>query len=226
MTPPMILIAASGLAREVMEAVAASGSHEVVGLLDDNAAYHGCEVRGVPVIGGLHLAVNHPAKSFVVCAGAGKVRAELISRLREMGVPRESFCKVIHPGSIIGSSCSVGLGSIVLANVTMTADVSVGAHVVVMPNVVLTHDDVVSDFATICAGVAMGGGVTIGRAAYLGMNSAVRENLIVGAGAVLGMGSVLLQNLPDEQTWGGVPAIPIGASRRASTAAMVVGGVA
>jgi serine acetyltransferase len=34
----------------------------------------------------------------------------------------------------------------------------------------------------------------------------VRENLTIGAGAVIGMGSVVLADVPDGQTWAGVPA--------------------
>jgi acetyltransferase-like isoleucine patch superfamily enzyme len=75
-----------------------------------------------------------------------------------------------------------------------------------MPGVTLTHDDVVEDFATFAAGVSLGGGVRIGRGAYLGMNASVREGVTVGAGATIGMGAAVLADVPDDETWVGVPA--------------------
>jgi acetyltransferase-like isoleucine patch superfamily enzyme len=72
--------------------------------------------------------------------------------------------------------------------------------------VTFTHDDDVADFATFAAGVSLGGGVRIGRAAYLGMNSSVRERTSVGAYATIGMGAAVLSNVPDGETWVGVPA--------------------
>jgi acetyltransferase-like isoleucine patch superfamily enzyme len=78
-----------------------------------------------------------------------------------------------------------------------------------MPHVTLTHDDEVRDAATLAAGATLGGGVRVGPRAYLGMRSAVRERVRVGAGATLGMGAVLLTDLPDDETWAGVPARPL-----------------
>jgi acetyltransferase-like isoleucine patch superfamily enzyme len=75
-----------------------------------------------------------------------------------------------------------------------------------MPNVTMTHDCVVADFATLAAGVSLGGGVRVGRAAYLGMNAAVHPGVRIGAGAVVGMGAVVLTDVPDGETWAGVPA--------------------
>ena len=86
----------------------------------------------------------------------------------------------------------------------------VGAHVVAMPNVVITHDCRVDDFATFAAGVALGGGVRVGRAAYLGMNSSVLPGRSIGAGATVGMGAVVLHDVPDHETWAGVPAHRLG----------------
>jgi acetyltransferase-like isoleucine patch superfamily enzyme len=116
---------------------------------------------------------------------------------------------VIHPSVWVPRSCTVGEGTVLLANVVMTTDVTVGRHVVVMPNAVFTHDDHLDDFATVCAGVTLGGNVQIGRAGYLGMNSSVRERCGIGENAVLGMGSVLLQDLPAGESWVGSPARPI-----------------
>jgi acetyltransferase-like isoleucine patch superfamily enzyme len=78
-----------------------------------------------------------------------------------------------------------------------------------LPNATLTHDVALRDFATVCAGVSIGGAVQVGRVAYLGMNSSVRQGRCVGDRSILGMGSVLLEDLPDGQTWVGVPAHPM-----------------
>ena len=46
----------------------------------------------------------------------------------------------------------------------------------------------------------------IGRAAHLGMNSSVRERSSIGSYATVGMGAAVLSNVPDGETWVGVPA--------------------
>ena len=206
----MILIAASGLAREVMVAVRAAGGYDIIGLLDDDVARHGTAVGGAPVLGAIEVALDHPDASLVVCAGSGVGRERLVRRLADLGIEDERFSTVVHPSAVLHADCELGPGTVLLANVVLTADVRVGRHVVAMPLVVMTHDDVVDEFATLCAGAVLGGGVHVGPAAYLGMNCSVRQNLRVGRGAKLGMGSALLRDLPAGATWAGVPAGPLG----------------
>jgi FlaA1/EpsC-like NDP-sugar epimerase len=47
----LVLIAASGLAREVLTMVRASGQYDVVGVLDDDKEMAGITVDGAPVLG-------------------------------------------------------------------------------------------------------------------------------------------------------------------------------
>lgn len=202
----LLLVAASGLAREVLAAVRDSGQYDVVGILDDDARKAGTAMDGAHILGTVSHALNYPEAKVVICIGAGRDRARVVSRLAALGFPNHRYATVVDSSVRLPEGCRVGRGTILLGHVTLTAGVRIGDHVVVMPGVTLTHDDVVGDFATFAAGVSLGGGVRVGRAAYLGMNCSVRERTSVGAGATIGMGAVVLADVPDEETWVGVPA--------------------
>ena len=200
----LILVAASGLAREVLPVVRPRFDEILV--VDDDPTSWGRVLRGAIVEGGLEVVDRYHDARLLVCAGPGAVRRSLVARLRELGVGPDRYTVAVHPSVDVPSGCRIGEGSILLAHVALTADVTVGRHVVVMPNATLTHDCVLDDYATVCAGVSLAGGVHVREAAYLGMNASVREGLTVGAESVLGMGGVMLEDLPPRQCWAGVPA--------------------
>lgn len=212
--PPLILIGASGLAREVASALADGGELTVTGILDDDATLHGTTLAGVPVLGDIASAVDHPAARLVVCTGSGDSRAAIVDRLALLGIGADRYATVLATGVQVPPGCQVGLGSILLGHTTLTADVIVGRHVVMMPHVVCTHDNLIGDFATLCAGVVLGGEVIVGPRSYLGMNASVRQRVRIGDGATLGMGSVLLSDVPCGSVWAGNPAKPL--TRKAS----------
>lgn len=202
----VLLVAASGLAREALAVLDARGER-AIGVLDDDPARHGATIGdGVPVLGGLDLVREHPDAALLVCAGRGVARRAIVERLATLDVDAGRFATLVHPDVRIPASCRVGVGSVLLAGVVLTADVRLGDHVVVMPNVTMTHDDVVADYATLTAGVSLAGDVVVGAAAYLGMNAAVREHVRIGAGATVGMGAAVLTDVPAGETWAGVPA--------------------
>ncbi|GAA3796684.1 acetyltransferase [Cellulomonas soli] len=220
MAPPLLLVAASGLAREVLACLRTHAIAPVIGFLDDDPARQGTLVDGVPVLGGLEAVREHPYAEILVCAGSGAAREAIVERLVHLGVGPLRYATLVHPGVEVPHGCEIGAGAIVLAGVVLTTDVTIGEHVVVMPNVTLTHDCVLQDYSTVCAGVALGGSVVVGHGAYVGMNASVRQSVHVGEHATLGMGAVLLTDQPDHETWAGVPARAIGATARtaASTA--------
>ncbi len=209
MSTPLLLVAASGLAREVLSVCEALG-RPVVGVLDDDPAKEGALLGSSPVLGPLERVRHHPDAAVLLCAGKGAVRRDLAARLAALGVRDDRYATLIDPSVRVPGSCSVGAGSILLGGVVLTADVLLGRHVVCMPHVTLTHDDVLSDYVTLTSGVSLGGGVRVGEAAYLGMNASVREGRVVGAGCVLGMGAALVTDQPPGTVYAGVPARPIG----------------
>lgn len=202
----LILVSATGLAREVLAMVRGSGQYDVVGFLDDDRQLADTTVDGAPVLGRVEDAVSFRHAFLLVCLASGRARESAVDRLRSVGVQESRYATAIDPTVQYPDGCRIGRGSILLRNVTLTAGVTLGAHVVAMPSVTFTHDDDAADFATFSAGVSLGGGVRIGRAADLGMNSSVRERTSVGDYATIGMGAAVLSNVPDGETWIGVPA--------------------
>ena len=69
----LILIAASGLAREVLAMVRSSGQYDVVGLLDDDKEMAGVTVDGAPVLGTIDDAPEVHARVCAGVPGLGKV---------------------------------------------------------------------------------------------------------------------------------------------------------
>ncbi|WP_082543174.1 acetyltransferase [Microbacterium sp. Root53] len=197
----VLLIGASGLAREVI----AAGMPDVVGVLDDDPGMLGTLCGGVPVVGPAEDAARRDER-LLVCIGPGRSRRQVVRRLDRAGVAPERYAVFVAPGARVGRSSVVGAGSILLDGAVVTADARLGRHVVLMPGCTVTHDDVLEDFATLAAGVSLGGGVRVGEAAYLGMNASVRPYATVHAGATVGMGAVVLRDVPAGETWAGVPA--------------------
>lgn len=202
----LVIVGAGGFARETAQAVADAGEFTLLGHLDDNAALHGTEVDGVPVLGGCDLVRELPNARVVVCVGNPRdyaARARLVHRL---ALPVERYATVVHPTAAVSATSRIGPGSVLLAHCVLTAAVRVGAHVAVMPHVVLTHDDVVEDFATLTSGVRLGGSARLARGAYVGSGALVREGTTIGAWSLIGMGSAVLGDVPPGEVWVGSPA--------------------
>lgn len=219
----LLLIGSGGFARETAEAVRAANdagaTWNLLGFLDDDPARHGTTVVGLPVLGSIEEVQDYPDVKCVLCTG----RADnYVSRRRiaeRIQLDDERYATVIHPAANVGSTCSVGAGSVLLAHVALTADVVVGRHVAVMPQVVLTHDSRVEDWATLGSGVRVGGGCRIAQGAYVGAAAVLREGLTVGERAMVGMGAVVTHDVPAERLWYGAPAKDMGRAPLPPTAA-------
>ena len=70
----------------------------------------------------------------------------------------------------------------------------------------IAHDNVIYNKVTIAPLVCLGGMVTIGYASNIGMGVKIHPRLVIGIGTMIGMGAVVTKNIPEWETWAGVPA--------------------
>lgn len=202
----LILIGATGLARDVIAVVRGTGEFDLLGILDDDDGLAGSMLDGAHVLGEIAEVGKYPHVQLTVCLESGSLRAEAVARLAALGAGPNRFATVIHPSVVIPHGCSVGEGSILLANVVMTAAVTLGRHVVALPRTTFTYGDVAEDFTTFGAAAVLGESVVVGRAACLGMRSSVRDRCRIGSRAVVGDGAAVVADVPDGEVVGGVPA--------------------
>ncbi|HEV2874837.1 MAG TPA: acetyltransferase [Thermoleophilaceae bacterium] len=206
----LLLAGAGGFARETAEAVRAVNAVRptwlLAGFLDDDPSMHGTSIGGVPVVGPIEAAHDHPDAEIVICTASPDAHLSRGLIADRLGLDDERYATVVHPTATIGESSRVGAGSVLLAHADLTADVVVGRHVAVMPQVVLTHDVRIDDCATIASGVTISGGCHVAEGAYVGTGVCLRERITVGERAMVGMGSVVTRDVPSERLWFGAPA--------------------
>jgi UDP-3-O-[3-hydroxymyristoyl] glucosamine N-acyltransferase len=128
---------------------------------------------------------------------------------------------LIGDGASIRELCRIGDRCIISRYVTINYATSIGNDVKVMDLTHLTGNMTIEDGAFVSTLVATmndnqiragyGGhivGPTIGRDATVGGGSILNPGVSIGAGATVGSGALVTKNVPEQETWTGVPARP------------------
>jgi len=204
----VIILGAGGTGGDVLDwfgELAAQGlAYCPKGFLDDDQRKWGTEVRGLPVLGPLRSALEHPAVSFVDALGSpsnfGR-RPELLS-----AIPEDRFLTLVHPRAHLSRTAKIGPGSLVYPHVAVSSGVRIGSHVTILANTVVNHDAVIGDYSILASAVSLSGGVRIGTCCYIGAGSHLIQRAVIGDGSLVGMGSVVIRDVPPGTVVVGNPA--------------------
>ena len=70
----------------------------------------------------------------------------------------------------------------------------------------VAHNVKIGKNCLIIAGTVIGGSTSIGDDCYLGIGCMIKNKVKIGNNVTIGMGSVLINDVPDGETWVGIPA--------------------
>jgi sugar O-acyltransferase (sialic acid O-acetyltransferase NeuD family) len=180
--------------------------YECIGFLDDNPAKWNQSFYGVPVLGPLMRAQEILECFFVFGIGSVSNFWKRADILAGTGIPDERFETIVHPTASVSRFATLGIGTVIFQNVTITSGAHIGRHVSILPNSIISHDDRIGDFTCIAGGVCVSGNVQVGPGCYLGTNATIKDGVRIGKACLVGMGSVVLQDVPANTVVVGNPA--------------------
>ena len=203
----LVIVGTGGMGREAAAWIADIGRQaDLLGFLDDDAATHGNEVAGLPVLGAMAWLDDRADVEAVVAIGSPTARSSVADQLAAAGVP---LATVVHPSAVLGPRVTLGAGSIVCPGAMLSCDVALGRAAIVNYGAMIGHDCVLGEACFVAPGVHLAGTVTVGPRADVGIGASVIQGVHIGADAIVGAGAVVIRDVPDGATVVGVPAKPI-----------------
>lgn len=204
---PLLIFPYNGNAIEAVDAL--GEAFELIGFIDDTPAKQGVSSNGTPVYSRQAL-VDHPQARVLAVPGSPTSFPQRRAAIDSLGVERERWATVIHPGAHVARTARIGCNVLVMAGAVITSNAVIGDHVCILPNTVVHHDAVVGAWSLIGSNVTVAGSVRIGENCYIGSGSSILNGLTLADGTLVGLGSNVLKNTAPGARVAGNPARVLG----------------
>jgi len=196
---PLLFLGASTAFLEIQEIIheinRVEHRHQIIGLLDDDPTRHGQVEDGIPVLGPLELAREHPSVDLVFGIGSHGTRLRRHRIIDRLGLPDERYISLVHPGAQIYPSAHVGPGSIVHSGVVIANDVRLDGFNVVTFGAIVGPYSHLGRFAMVTSAAVVLSHVELGQASFVGVNSCIQDGIRIGPGALVGMASAVYRDV-------------------------------
>lgn len=206
----LLLFPFNGNAREAASVIEAINRQQktwlLLGFIDDDPKKHGLRFGDYQVLGGREQLARHKDSFVLAVPGRPDTFKQRQALIASLELKPEQFASIIHPSASIGIGCIIGVNTLLMANVVLTAAVSIGHNVVILPNTVISHESTVGDYCLIGSNVTIAGSVIIGKNCYIGSGTRIIHEAQIGEKSLLGLGAVVIRHVTPGSVVAGNPA--------------------
>lgn len=199
----LFIYGAGGHASVVADVVRCGGEYEILGLIDDNPALKGGRRFGLPVVGREEALAQRETEDIFLGIGDNHARFRVSAALAGWRFP-----VLVHPTAVIGSSVSLGEGTVVMPGAVIEYGASIGAHCIINNGAIVGHESRVEAFCHVSGNSAMGGATRLGRFGFIGLGAVVTPGVTLGDNCLLAAGSMASKNVEEGATIVGNPGRP------------------
>ena len=181
---------------------------QLLGWLND---FESKPINGLPVLGKIERTavaelLKDPDVHFFYALISLKMNHRFLSKLTNLGIPRERFATLVHPTAVVSDHAELGYGTCIQPFVSVGPNVTVGDHVQIYAQSLLGHGAILKNYAYVANNACIGAHVVLEEGAYLGTNCSTLESITLGAWSVTGIGSVVIRDVEPYCTVVGNPA--------------------
>ncbi|MGM0208192.1 hypothetical protein IGI96_002711 [Enterococcus sp. DIV0421] len=201
----LVIIGAGGFAKEIIFLVERTNRFNVIGLIDDNYFNLPDNLLSYPLLGGIDYLKNLKKNTAVVIGISDPdVKRSIWDQLKKND--NLFFPNIVDDTALIGSEVSLGIGNIIMAYTTFSANIKVGDFNMINIHSTIGHDTIIKNFNSIYPAVNLSGNVHVGSGNEFGVGTKVIPGIDVGDDNKIGAGSVVIRNIKNKSKIVGVPA--------------------
>ena len=149
----LVIIGAGSLGVMTLDAALNEGSYSLdqIAFIDDGKEL-GEEIHGVPVIGGIDVLKKLESNEydFVIAIANNRIRKKIVETYDI------NYVNIIHPSSVISEFAKIGIGNIILPNVSIDPETIVRNHVIINKNTSLGHNVIMENYSQTSPGCQLG----------------------------------------------------------------------
>ena len=202
----LILIGGGGHCISCIDVIEAQGIYNISGILDvaENLSKN---VLGYKVIGTDKDIINYVKDHhFLITVGQTKnalTRKKIFENLRAVGA---KMATIISPSARVSKYATIGIGTCILHNGCINANVQIGVNCIINTGANIEHDCIVGKHSHISTHAVINGGCVVEEGCFVGSNATIVHNVCIPAESVIGAGAVVLNSFSTKGTFIGNPA--------------------